>query len=198
MEGTRIRVPEHNLVFEPALYRGREFHEEVVQLDVRIWSPKFGRRVLIESVAGVDADNGARIANAIEKFCLGDLHAILSVCAGDKYGADQVEWEEWTNGRRHWRVCLGPLLCLHEDAPEVDYAGFLDDLRELALLDLTQETHWIRIFYMSDGTRRASAEALLDNDPWPAAQAILEAKAWPNIGSVYAYRHFLVLTAKAT
>jgi len=94
-------------------------------------------------------------------------------------------------------VCSGPLLVQLAQPPPIAFAAIVDRaLAALAAQGLSRELHWLRLFVAVQDGAPSSAEALLDNEAWPAGEAILRDHAWPAHDQMYTLRHFLVLVPR--
>jgi hypothetical protein len=163
----------------------------MVQLDIRVQSPKLGDKLMIESFAGFGLDEAEAAKEAFGKFTQASLHPILASLIDPDLGEEQVEWETWHMGAREWKVCIGPLIIQPGDAAEVDFGELLDELKAALLPTLNHRTHWLRTFFHRNGKEYFGSEALLDNEPWPEGQRIVESWNWPE--GDYRARHFMIL-----
>jgi len=161
----------------------------VVQVDFRAFSSRIDGKWLIESCAGfsVTEEDAARMA--FEKNMRASLHVLLATLVDSKYGADQVEWESWSSGR--WRICLGPLCCTGSPPEELNFNKLLNELETALLPSLNGGSHWLRLYFMQDGSSVTTSEALLDNFDWPEAREIVNRHEWPH--GQYSARLFLML-----
>jgi hypothetical protein len=166
------------------------------QLDVVVSAPALGVRQIIESFACYGGTIAEGRANALQRFAEGSLHVLMAALEDPRHGHDQVEWETWGD----FRVCLGPLLRQWSTDIDVELGPFIDEIkRRLLAARLTPEVHWYRTFVSVDGNGVfSSADALLDNDPWPPGVEALRSWAWPRGRKLYALRHFLVLIPNAS
>lgn len=164
----------------------------MVQLDVRLRSDLLGAETLIESCAGMGADDEAAIQHAFAKFCQASLHVLLAAFLGEECCKDQVEWETWAEGDRTWRACVGPLLLMDSGTGDLAVTLPLSELKERALPLLKSGVHWLRV-YCSQLDRQTGVEALLDNEPWPEGEEVLRRWRWPLSDTWYSARLFLVL-----
>ncbi|RDJ00503.1 hypothetical protein DVT68_06845 [Dyella solisilvae] len=147
-------------------------------------------RHIEESFAGAGGgDSGCR--QALEAFERSVFHVLLAACW---YVTDdrRMHLESWDLGVRTWDVFVGPVQSSHEsvEAP----AGLLASLRDALQSEaLSAELHWVRLFYRRDEDGQVSAEALLDNAPWPAGDRLLAALEWPSAVKGYNVRGFVAL-----
>ncbi|WP_430387464.1 DUF6348 family protein [Dyella sp. 20L07] len=147
-------------------------------------------RHIEESFAGTGSGDAA-CRNALDVFERSVFHVVLAACW---YVTDDrtMQLQSWDLGVRTWDVFIGPIISSSEDvhAPE----GLLAALRDaLQGQSLSAELHWVRLFYRRGDDGQVSAEALLDNEPWPAGDRVLSAQAWPQSGSGYSVRGFIAL-----
>jgi hypothetical protein len=147
-------------------------------------------RHIEESFAGNGrGDAGAR--DALKAFERDVLYVLLATCW---YVTDdrRIQLQSWDLGMRSWDVFVGPLTFSRDDlaAPE----GLLPALHEaLRNESLSGELHWIRLFHRRADDGSVVAEALLDNQPWPAGDRLLSQLVWPSTSSGYSARCFIAL-----
>jgi len=203
-DGT-VSVAEASLMMFPSIVRV-DTHQncKVVQLDVRVSSPRLSKKVLVESFAGVGVGEMEASKNAFGKFMKSCLHVLVAVLVDARFGEDQVEWDTWNLSGRSSRICLGPLL-VHQQLSKntgassfdelkstvsTSYAEFLNGLK-VSIPELEAGCHWLRLFLMKNGRERIGSEALLDNLDWPEGRAMVN--AWDSPDDTYSVRHFLMV-----
>ena len=147
-------------------------------------------RHIEESFAGNGrGDAGAR--DALAAFERNVLYVLLAACW---YVTDdrRIQLQSWELGVRSWDVFVGPLAFSRDGvaAPEGLLPGLRDALRNESL---SGELHWIRLFYRRADDGTVMAEALLDNQPWPRGDRLLEELAWPSAEKGYSARCFIAL-----
>lgn len=147
-------------------------------------------RHIEESFAGAGGGE-AGCRNALEAFERTVFHVLLAACW---YVTDdrRMRLESWDLGVRTWDVFVGPLHASRDDvaAPEELLAALRDALQAESL---SGELHWVRLFYRRDDDGQVSAEALLDNAPWPAGDRLLTSLRWPAAEAGYSLRTFVAL-----
>ncbi|HKF48417.1 MAG TPA: DUF6348 family protein [Terracidiphilus sp.] len=193
-----VDVPNHQLRASCAVFNRREqANLTILQLDIRIRSKKFRDRLLIESFAGYGNDEEEAVKDAFHKFTQASLHVLLAALIDVERGEDQVEWESWTSHGREWRACLGPLLVqdLEEDE-DLRFGELLDTLQALLPESLSTAPHWLRVFYWRKDEVCLTSEALLDNEPWPEGESVINRWNWPS--GRYRIRNFLMLLPDGT
>jgi hypothetical protein len=168
--------------------------DNLLQLDVCVNSPLIAGQTLIESFAGWGSSEAEAIKQAWHKFSQSSLHVLMEVFVGEKKGEDQIEWETWAGASTKWRVCLGPLFAMSfvdKPLPDLRCGDLLDMLRDTLLPTLEKKYHWLRFYYMRQGSLGIGSECLLNNDSWSEGQTIIDQWKWPD-GS-YSVRLFLIL-----
>lgn len=147
-------------------------------------------RHIEESFAGEGAGEAA-CRNALESFERGVFHVVLAACW---YVTDdrRIQLQSWDIGVRTWDVFIGPLVSSRND---VEAPAELVPALRAALQNesLSPELHWVRPFYRRSEDGQVSAEALLDNAPWPAGDRLLTEFAWPVTDAGYSVRGFIAL-----
>ncbi|WP_199100901.1 DUF6348 family protein [Dyella sp. ASV21] len=128
---------------------------------------------------------------ALDAFERSVFHVALAACW---YVTDdrRMRLESWDLGVRTWDVFVGPIQSSREDidAPSELLAALRDALQSESL---SGELHWVRLFYRRDDQGQVSAEARLDNAPWPAGDQWLAALPWPASDAGYSVRVFVAL-----
>ncbi|HUH29894.1 MAG TPA: DUF6348 family protein [Rhodanobacter sp.] len=136
-------------------------------------------RRIEESFAGMGgSESGCR--DALRAFEHNLLHVLLTAC-WHVTGEHNLRIEAWTIGTRVWDAFIGPFtLRGDEDGALVVPASAMAAIQAAFEREtLTTQLHWARLVhgFRADGSVRS--EALLDNEPWPAATAALTNVAWP-------------------
>jgi Family of unknown function (DUF6348) len=147
-------------------------------------------RHIEESFAGNGhGDAGAR--DALKAFERNVLYVLLAACW---YVTDdrRIQLQSWDLGIRSWDVFVGPLTFSRDDvaAPDGLLSGLQDALRNESL---SGELHWIRLFHRRADDGSVVNEALLDNQPWPGGDLLLNQLAWPSTEKGYSARCFVAL-----
>ncbi len=178
--------------------------QDAIQLDVSVRSEQFlGNRTLVEAFAGAGNSIDEAVHNAFGKFCQASLHAIMAAFIDRSLGEDQVEWEHWGNENHGWEVCLGPLLLQSSlqqgsDGDSEGYNNLLNTIREAFLSRESNHPHWLRLFRGSLDGKCMGREVLLDNEPWPSGEAILDQWPFPAMPGYYSLRQFLIANPSQT
>ncbi len=193
-----IEIPGTDVRLQSKVFRNAQTPNEAIHLDVVVQSPQYlGNRSLVEAFAGVGSTLDDAVHNAFDKFCQASLHVIMAVFINRSLGEEQVDWEHWAGNNHRWEVCLGPLL-LQEAQPREsnegnwNYNDLLDAFRDAFLKGATYQTHWLRCFRGCLDGKCIGREVLLDNDPWPTGEAILDRWQFPNQQGYYSMRQFLI------
>ncbi len=189
--GTDVRV-------QSKVFRNAQAAREAIHLDIVVQSPKcLGNCAIVEAFAGIGSTLDDAVHDAFDKFCRASLHVIMAVIINRSLGEEQVDWEYWANANHGWDVCLGPLL-LQEGQPREandeswNYDGLLDAFRDAFLKGASYQTHWLRCFRGCLDGQCIGREVLLDNDPWPTGEEILDRWPFPNRQGYYSMRQFLI------
>jgi Family of unknown function (DUF6348) len=187
-----VLIPASDLmVFVGVVRVDKHPNARVFQLDVRVESPLFTGKLLIESFAGVGPDESDAAKQAFGKFLRGSMHVLLACLVDVKRDDDQIEWDSWIFKGKAWRVCMGPLLAQGTTPVTVEYSELLEQLKDELLPQLTSGFHWLRVFFMKNGKERLVSEVLLDNVDWPEGRKIVE--AWHSPDGAYSVRQFSML-----
>ncbi len=193
-----VEIPGTDVHLQSKVFRNAQAPNGAIHLDVVVQSPQYlGNRSLVEAFAGVGNILDEAVRNAFDKFCRASLHVIMAVFINRSLGEEQVDWEHWAYSNHRWDVCLGPLL-LQEAQPREsnegswNYNDLLDAFRDAFLKGATYQTHWIRCFRGCLDGKCIGREVLLDNDPWPIGEAILDRWPFPNRQGYYSMRQFLI------
>ncbi|HEX7814318.1 DUF6348 family protein [Dyella sp.] len=147
-------------------------------------------RHIEESFAGHGSGDAA-VRDALKSLERSSLHVLLAACW---YVTDdrRIQLDTWDIAARSWDVFIGPMTFSHDDVPAPD--GLVAGLREaLGRESLSGELHWARLFYRRADDGSVVAEALLDNEPWPAGDRLLGQLAWPRTEQAYSARCFMAL-----
>jgi hypothetical protein len=147
-------------------------------------------RHIEESFAGIGGGEAGSL-DALRAFEHGVFHVLLAACW---YVTDdrRMQLESWDFGIRTWDVFVGPWLSSSEGVEPPP--GLISQLRAaLQNESLNPELHWVRLFYRRGDDGAVTAEALLDNAPWPAGDRLLTALPWPEAGQGYSVRGFVAL-----
>ena len=180
LAGNDVLVSDSGMVISAAIVgTWKHAQAHLIQLDVRVRSPWLGHRLLIESFAGGGADEDTAAQQAFDKFLQASMHVLLAALVDRRYGADQVEWEEWVLDGRRWQVCVGPLLLQGAPPDGLAFGTLLDAMKESLPAALDSGAHWLRVYFRKDGQPMAVSEALLDNEDWAEGKRIVEESSWP-------------------
>lgn len=191
-DGQRITVLESGFVVSIVLVSVNKYSTNVLtQLDVLVESQKLGKRLLRESFAGVGCDESEALKDAFVMFLKAVLHVLLATLVDYGHSTHQTEWDSWSLRERAWRVCLGPIVQHGSPMVTVEYSRLLDRLKD-ELPPLSDEPHWLRVFFMKNDSNKLTAEALLDNAYWAEGQQIVYHWKWPD--GNFRVRHFLMMT----
>jgi len=147
-------------------------------------------RHIEESFAGVGGGE-AGCLDALKAFEHGVFHVLLAACW---YVTDdrRMDLHSWDFGIRTWDVFVGPWLSSKEGMePPAEWMPVLRAALQNEALN--PELHWVRLFYRRDDDGTVSAEALLDNAPWPAGDRLLTSLPWPAGDQGYSVRGFIAL-----
>jgi hypothetical protein len=122
---------------------------------------------------------------------------LLPVCLSALCGitSESVSMWETELGGRKWTLHIGNLVgrALTEVTPPIIDHDFIDEvLQALSKRNLTPDIHWVSWFYGGEpGARKTTA--MLDNEPWSALAARINAVPWPAGEAYYSYRNFAIL-----
>ncbi len=153
-------------------------------------------RQIEESFAG-NGEGDAACRDALRAFESNIFHVLLAACW---YVTDDrnLRIEAWPIGARTWDVFIGPFTLRgdHDDAVLIPGSAMAVMEETFKQETLTPQLHWARLVhgFRADGSTRS--EALLDNEPWPAATAALADIAWPVHERDYTARCYLMLDVR--
>ncbi|MBE1161130.1 DUF6348 family protein [Dyella acidiphila] len=147
-------------------------------------------RQIEESFAGNGRGTDG-IRDALRAFERNTMYVLLAACW---YLTDdrRIQVHSWELGARSWDVLVGPLSFSRDDLAAPD--GLLPALHDaLRNESLSSQLHWIRLFHRRADDGSVMAEALLDNEPWPAGDRLLSQLSWPAAEQGYSARCFIAL-----
>lgn len=173
-----------------------------VSLYVGAQSPLLGERTLVEPFTSDGETAQAAMGQNLIKFCVGSFHVLVETLGQQHCCEDQVEIEHWRGQDRGWEVHTGGAIGLsygdgNTDTMLAAFPGLFARLRKLAEAQLAPGPHWLRIFIGLDNVSVVGAEVMLDNEPWKAAQRLLEEYPWPPGSGIRTLRQFSVLLPAA-
>jgi hypothetical protein len=182
-----------DLAFEPRVFDGPPNERaKIIQLDIVARSPRIEPRCIVESMAGIGSDQADAERHAFGKFLQGPFHVLLTALADHTCESKQSEWLLWHGSGGDWRICEGALLVHGSGDTSTTYPQFFKELEKLFLSSASRDVHWVRIFVGSFDGKQAGADALLDNEPWPEAMALLNRWEWDFPQEYRSLRHFFV------
>ncbi len=168
------------------------------QVDFAVRHPALAVSWLLESFAGFGATWREVLGQCIDKFQRASLHVLIAGLLERSSCADQVSWERLEHPGGAFDLCLGAQLTLYAREPVPDLRPLVDALKgALAAAPLSRAVHALRLYVCFDGEQQLSNEVLLDNEAWPAGEALAAANPWPRVGHLWATRFFFLLVPAA-
>lgn len=169
-----------------------------VQVDFAIAHPALATPRLLESFAGWGTTWREAIAQAIGKFERSSLHPLIAGLLDRDSCPDQVSWERVDHPGGAFDACLGGQLVLYAREPVPDLGPLLDSIKEaLRDVELSRAVHALRLYVCFNDGAMVGREALLDNEAWPAGDALVAGYDWPRADHLWGSRLFLLLVPEA-
>lgn len=167
---------------------------KILQIDVKL-DIGLGRSI-VESCAGFGKDAEAAFADVWENFLRNSFHVLLGAFFSAEYD-DQIHRDEWVIGGNHYDVTMSNV-GIRGKMPENLTMKWHDQLEDMIKAkNLTEETHWIRLYYAQSGGEVYSREILLDNEIWKNAEPEVNQFEFPVTEGFLSVRVFMVLKRKS-
>jgi hypothetical protein len=191
-EGTAMRVGDVD--FDARVFPRWSGEQLMLQVDFVARGRRIATDALCESFAGVGPTYSAAVVDALRKFERGSFHVIVASLFDPTSGGEQVSWESWPHPTGPFRACLGAQLVMYGGVDHAPMGDLVDALRD-ALRDepLTRAVHALRLFTAWRGDVSLVNEVLLDNEPWPAGEALSRDFPWPASDRLWGTRFFAML-----
>ncbi|NET35767.1 MAG: hypothetical protein F6K19_27700 [Cyanothece sp. SIO1E1] len=152
-------------------------------------------RSIIESFGDVGSTPNEALANSCYNFTTGPLHVFLSSlwnCHDDQ----QVLKEIWTINSNPWDVYLGNIVRKAAGGIDVPVPSELMPVIEtlISAEPISQDIHWLRVYYANMPSHNQIVEVLLDNEPWEQGHDEIQNMPWPVMETFYSVRMFLMMS----
>ena len=162
----------------------------IVQLDIHL---EIGLgKTIIESCAGMGTDEDIAIKDAWKNFLTNSFHIMLSAFFSKEFD-HQVNNQQWIIDGRVYDVSLSNVTT-RGSHPDPLPLRWLEQLEEtIKKQPLTEETHWIRLYYAQSESELISGEILLDNEVWTGIEKFIHTFDFPTYKDFFSMQVFMVL-----
>jgi hypothetical protein len=151
---------EHITIETYCSYRDSSQELKIIQLDVYI---DYGINPILESFAGLGNDFETATLDAFENFMYSTFHTILSAFFTSKFD-EEINKYNWNINGKEFEVFSSNIGFRGIQAPNFT-TGWLNQFEaEVQELQLTEGTHWIRLFYSQQQNQTNVCEVLLNNN----------------------------------
>ncbi len=150
-------------------------------------------RTLEESFGG-EGTGKTGCRDALDAFARHDFHVVLAAC-WHVVDRDKLGVRELMAGTHRFTVYVGDFTRRGESSlPDDVIEDALSAIEAaIATAPLTDDVHWIRVFYGHPPQGDAQVEVLLDNEPWAAGHKAVTSVDWPRAESYYSLRNLIAL-----
>ena len=150
-------------------------------------------RTIEESFGGIGTGK-AGCRDALDSFARNDFYVMLAAC-WHLASEEKLATHELTAGVRRFTAYIGDFTLRGEkDAPmEIPEDGLSALEAAISTAPLSNDVHWIRVFYGNVGDGKTQVEVLLDNEPWAAGHKAIASVEWPQLDRYYSLRNFIAL-----
>ncbi|MGY3233082.1 hypothetical protein ACVWWJ_004566 [Luteibacter sp. HA06] len=150
-------------------------------------------RTIEESFGGIGTGK-AGCRDALDSFARNDFYVMLAAC-WHLASEEKLATHELTAGVHRFKAYIGDFTLRGEkDAPmEIPEDGLSALEAAISTAPLTNDVHWIRVFYGNVGDGKTQVEVLLDNEPWAAGHKAIASVEWPQLDRYYSLRNFIAL-----
>jgi hypothetical protein len=150
-------------------------------------------RTIEESFGGIGTGK-AGCRDALDSFARNDFYVMLAAC-WHLASEEKLATHQLTAGVRRFTAYIGDFTLRGEkDAPmEIPEDGLSALEAAISTAPLSNDVHWIRVFYGNVGDGKTQVEVLLDNEPWAAGHKAIASVEWPQLDRYYSLRNFIAL-----
>lgn len=150
-------------------------------------------RTIEESFGGMGGGK-AGCRDALDSFARNDLYVVLAAC-WHTVDRDRLAVRELTAGTHRFTVYVGDFALRGNEGAELEIPEDVLSALEAAIATapLTNDVHWIRVFYGNVGDGKTQVEVLLDNEPWAAGHKAIASAEWPQRPHFYSLRNLIAL-----
>jgi hypothetical protein len=151
-------------------------------------------RILIESFGGFGQSAEEAWRDGLKNFLNSSLHVLLAAFLTPGRPDELITRETWAISGRPRQVTVGSMVVRGKPPagwPELEF--FHEFQRELSSHEVSDGTHWMRLYYAQSEGRPLATEVLLDNREWPAMQEAMTRAHWPQGADFFSLRVFLVV-----
>lgn len=185
-----IIFPKQRMTACTRLFKRSSSTPQIIQLDVRL-EIGLGREI-IESVAGMGMDLNIAVADAWKNFLDNSFHTLLAAFFTNEFD-DQVSRYKWEIDGHKYDVVISRI-GIRGNHTESLPCTWLEEFKTLIKKqELTNETHWIRLYYAQSENEPISTEIILDNNLWKAVVPSVNSLSFPTSKDFFSLRIFMVL-----
>ncbi len=170
-------------------------HGLTIQLDIRV---QIGDRTLIESFAGVGKEKEEAVQDALQNFITNSLH-VITAAFFDPHDK-QVTRETWIISGQERTVIIGDVGTRGKVPSEKSlHTAWFKHLEKLIKnANLSEDIHWIRMYYAQMKNQQLACEVRLDNMTWEQIQEEMAAYDWPKSQDFFSLRLFMIIQGTTT
>jgi hypothetical protein len=145
-------------------------------------------------IDGLNTSDEKAYSDALDAFARHDFHVVLAAC-WHVVDREKLGVRELMAGTHRFTVYVGDFTRRGESSlPDDVIEDALSAIEAaIATAPLTDDVHWIRVFYGLPPQGDAQVEVLLDNEPWAAGHKAVTSVDWPRAESYYSLRNLIAL-----
>jgi hypothetical protein len=165
----------------------------IVAFELRAESARANGKFISSWVAGLGKTRPQALRQAFAKTIVSTFHVLLDALSDHTCAACQTDVEHWTGREAAWTVHAGALLTQHSGTSVFTDTYVMQAwpaLRQLFEQTQTEGVHWISVFISGFQNALQEIDVLLDNEPWPEANALLACQPWQPVEAFGSARHF--------
>jgi len=162
----------------------------VLQLDIKLEiSP--GKEI-VESFAGFGNDADTAVRDVYDNFLRNSFHVLLGAFFTDKYDRE-INRYKWDVNGRTFEIVMGQIGIRGKRLDNLPMKWLIQFEEMVKSMNLSDDTHWIRLYFAQSNGKISTREILLDNDIWIEAEPLVNTFDFPIAESFLSLRVFLVM-----
>ncbi|MFL9483619.1 DUF6348 family protein [Chitinophagaceae bacterium LWZ2-11] len=179
-----------HIIVHTRLFRRTHAAVIMLQLDFHL-EFGFGKEI-IESCTGMGDDLQSALNDAWINFTINSFHTLLAAFFTPDYD-DQIERSDLHITDNRFTMICNPIITRGKQPGNTTTEWLQQFNTEITKHRLSNETHWIRLYYAGTSENIYGHEVLLDNNNWTELESLLPSFNFPITNEFSSVRLFMIL-----